>query len=168
MDGDEYLDLVDDQDQVIGRMLRSEVYARGLSNFRVVNAFIESATGGLWIPRRGPDKKIFPLALDMSMGGHVGSGETYDDAFGRETSEELNIDVSTANWRLLGKLTPHEHGVSAFMQVYAIRVDRAPRYNPQDFVDAAWHTPAYLLDLLASGRDTSKDDLPRLVRHFYA
>lgn len=33
---DEYLDLVDKQDNVIGKMRRSEVYEKNLSNFRVI------------------------------------------------------------------------------------------------------------------------------------
>jgi len=74
---DEYLDLVDLQDSVIGRKLRSEVYAEHLSNFRVVNAFVLNSKGELWIPRRTADKRIFPLCLDMSVGGHVESGESY-------------------------------------------------------------------------------------------
>jgi isopentenyl-diphosphate delta-isomerase len=164
---DEYLDLVNEGDEVIGRMLRSEVYARGLSNFRVVNAFVLNDAGELWIPRRGPTKRIFPLALDMSMGGHVSSGETYDEAFARETAEELNIDTTVHPWSFLGKLTPHEHGVSAYMQVYAIKTADAPQYNPDDFVEAGWHVPAALLEKIAAG-EKAKDDLSRLVRHFYS
>ena len=37
---DEYLDLVDENDNVIGKKKRSEIYAENLSNFRLVNAFI--------------------------------------------------------------------------------------------------------------------------------
>ena len=66
---DEYLDLVNEKDEVIGKKLRSEVYAEGLSNFRVVNAFLVNSEGKLWLPRRGAHKRIFPLCLDMSMGG---------------------------------------------------------------------------------------------------
>ncbi|MDZ4286214.1 MAG: NUDIX hydrolase, partial [Candidatus Sungbacteria bacterium] len=65
---DEFLDIVDENDNVIGTKKRSEVYAEHLSNFRVVNAFVRNSKGELWIPRRSADKRIFPLCLDMSMG----------------------------------------------------------------------------------------------------
>lgn len=42
----------------------------------------------------------------MSMGGHVESGETYEQTLKRETQEELNINTDQAQVRLLGHLTP--------------------------------------------------------------
>jgi isopentenyldiphosphate isomerase len=88
---DEYLDLVNEKDEVVGKKLRSEVYAEGLSNFRVVNVFLRNFEGKLWIPRRTANKRIFPLCLDVSMGGHVESGESYEVAFKRELSEESHF-----------------------------------------------------------------------------
>lgn len=163
---DEYLDLVDENDRVIGRRLRSEVYAEGLSNFRVVNAFVKNAKGELWVPRRTVHKRIYPLCLDMAVGGHVASGETYEEAFARETAEELQIDVARVPYRLLGYLTPAMHGVSAFMKVYEIMRDEAPDYNPDDFVEYSWLMPEELLYRLAAG-EKAKSDLPKLVKIFY-
>jgi isopentenyl-diphosphate delta-isomerase len=48
---DEYLDLVSENDEVIGKKLRSEIYAEHLSNFRVVNAFLVNSEGKLWVAR---------------------------------------------------------------------------------------------------------------------
>ncbi len=163
---DEDLDLVDENDQVIGSKKRSEVYTEGLSNFRVVNAFLINSKGEMWIPRRGENKRIFPSCLDMSMGGHVESGETYDQTLKRETEEELNIDTDTFSVRLLGHLTPHEHGVSAFMNVYEIQSDIAPEYNKDDFTEYFWLTPQEFFERVAQGEKT-KGDLPKLVKIFY-
>ncbi len=163
---EDMLDLVNEQDEVIGTMHRNEVYEKGLRNFRVVNCFIVNSEGKLWIPRRGPHKRIFPNGLDMSMGGHVDSGETYDIAFKRELQEELNLDADILGYEYLGKLTPAEHDVSAFMQAYKIHLDTEPAYNPDDFTEGLWLTPQELMDRLANG-DTSKEDLPKLVKHFF-
>ncbi len=163
---DECLDLVDENDKVIGKKKRSEVYNENLSNFRVVNAFIVNSKGEMWIPRRTAHKRIFPLCLDVSMGGHLKSGERYDQALKRETKEELNIDTDTAQIRLLGFLTPRKNNVSAFMNVYEIKMDKAPNYNKKDFTEYFWLTPKALFERIEKGEKT-KDDLPKLVKIFY-
>jgi len=56
---DEYLDLVNSQDEVIGRKLCSEIYAEGLRNFRVMNAFLINSKAELWIPKRSLKKNSF-------------------------------------------------------------------------------------------------------------
>ncbi len=89
MNTEEYLDLVDENDVVIGREKRSVVHKKRLNNFRVINVFIVNDEGKLWIPRRTAEKVNNPLALDMSVGGHVESGSTYEETFARETKEEL-------------------------------------------------------------------------------
>lgn len=163
---DEKLDLVDAHDRVIGVMPRSEVYARGLRNIRVVNLFIINSKGELWIPRRTAHKKLYPFCLDMSVGGHVASGEGYDEAFARETQEELRIDIAKTPYRFLRHLTPHEHGVSAFMRVYEIIQDTLPDYNPDDFMEYFWLRPEEVLARIAAG-EKAKSDLPKLVGIFY-
>ncbi len=163
MHQDEYLDLVDEQDRVIGKKLRSEVYAENLRNYRVINAFLVNAQGKLWIPRRTAHKRLFPLCLDTSVGGHVESGETYEQSFARETSEELNIDVEKVVWKEIGHLTPKEHDVAAFMKVYVIETDDAPTYNSDDFVSYEWLTPQEVLKKVAAG-ESVKPDLPKVIR----
>ncbi|MBI4118841.1 MAG: NUDIX hydrolase [Parcubacteria group bacterium] len=163
---DEFLDLVDENDKVIGRKKRSEVYTEKLSNFRVVNAFVVNSKDEIWIPRRTANKRMFPLYLDMSMGGHVESGESYENAFKRETMEELNIDTGKAQTRLLGHLSPQKDGVSANMNVYEIKTDETPNYNHNDFTEHFWLTPQALFERIANGEKT-KGDLPKLVRIFY-
>ena len=163
---DEYLDLVDENDTVIGKKKRLEVYAEHLSHFRTVSAFLINSKGELWIPRRTPDKALFPSCLDMSMGGHVESGEIYEQTFVREIQEELNLDVDTLPHRLLGHLTPPRDGISSFMNVYEIRTDHAPTYNEEDFVEYFWLTPVALLERIDNG-EKAKSDLPKLVKIFY-
>lgn len=163
---DEYLDLVDEHDRVIGKKLRSEVCAEGLSNFRVVNAFIVNSKGELWIPRRTASKRIFPLCLDMSMGGHVESGETYEESFKRELMEELNIDADKTPWKFLGHLSPQKDKVSAFMNVYKIVSDEAPKFNKEDFTEYFWLTPGELLERINEGEKT-KGDLSTLINRFF-
>lgn len=159
---DELLDIVDQRDQVVGQKYRAEVYAQKLSDFRVINAFLINSKNQVWIPRRSPQKKLFPLCLDASVGGHVMAGETYDQAFARELEEELNIDISDVSHKLLTKLTPHQNGVSAYMHVYLIVTDQEPAYNTHDFISATWFEIPELQALIKKGEPT-KGDLPILI-----
>lgn len=166
-DDEEWIDLVDDSDQVIERRLRSDIYQIGKPNFRVVNGFLVNSQGELWIPRRSSNKALFPLCLDVSVGGHVSSGETYDQAFERELAEELRLKLSEQVFRLIGYLTPIQHGVSAFMCVYEIQTNATPDYNREDFISAAWLKPHELITILQS-ETRIKGDLPKLAQQFYA
>ena len=47
MNMEEYLDLVDENDQVIGRMEIDELHEKGLRNFRAANLFIVNSKGEL-------------------------------------------------------------------------------------------------------------------------
>ncbi|BAZ02696.1 hypothetical protein NIES37_67090 [Tolypothrix tenuis PCC 7101] len=166
MQNDEILDIVDERDRVIGQKKRSEIYNQGLYNFRVVNAFVVNSLGQLWIPRRSAQKQIFPRCLDVSMGGHVESGETYEDALQRELQEELNLELKMLKVRLLGYLIPHQHQVSAFMKVYEIKLDSQPEYNENDFIESFWLNPDELIKWLHKG-EPAKSDLLKLVQIFY-
>lgn len=163
---DEYLDVVDENDTVVGRELRSVLHAAGERNFRVVNAFIKNDKGELWIPRRTAHKTLAPLALDFSVGGHVVSGETYDHAFKRETLEETGLSLDPGMYRLLGNMLPEFDDVKAHMQVYEISANTVPNYNKDDFGKFYWLTPEELLKKIYSG-DKAKSDLPKVLRKFY-
>lgn len=162
---DEYLDVVDDNDVVVGKQLRSEVQAKGLRNYRAVALYVRHSNGTLWIPRRTAAKRLYPLGLDMSCAGHVESGESYEETLRREVMEELNIDLSAYEVRYLGAQTPAE-GFSCFGKIYEISSDEAPVYNPEDFVEYFWLTPEQILDKAKAG-EIMKSDMPLQIEKFY-
>lgn len=164
---EEYLDLVDESDSVIGREDRSVIYSKRLNNYRVVNVFIVNSEGKLWIPRRTASKKIKPLALDFSAGGHVESGSTYEETFAKEVLEELNIDISKVVWREIGYFKTGEYGLSSFMKIYEIKQNEVPKFNREDFFEYYWLTPQELLKRIEEG-DDAKGDLTILARKLYS
>lgn len=163
---EEVLDLVDEDDRVIGSESRSEIYRKGLTNFRVVNIFVRNTRDQLWIPRRTASKKLFPLCLDMSAAGHVESGETYEEAAAKEVREEIRIDVSKHPLNFLGHASPKEHGVSAHMHTFEILSDEAPDYNSDDFCEWYWMSPQEIVGKVTAG-EQAKSDLVKLVNLFY-
>ncbi|MEE1800177.1 NUDIX domain-containing protein [Streptomyces sp. JV176] len=87
---DEILDIVDENDHVIGQAPRGEAYAKGLTH-RSVFVFVRDPRGLVFVHRRTPDKLAFPSMYDMFVGGVVGAGEGYDEAALREAEEELGV-----------------------------------------------------------------------------
>ncbi len=162
MSHSELMDVVTDDDTVIEVLPRYVIYEKKL-NFRAINAFIINTQGQIWIPRRHPTKKLFPLHLDTSVGGHVQAGESYDAAFERETEEEVNINITNMSYKMLTKLTPSQHGTSAFMHVYLIYYNQDPDYNTDDFIEAFWMTPQELLNKIDQGEKV-KSDLPKILK----
>ncbi len=167
LEQDELLDLVNNNDQVIGTLTRSQVYAQGLHNFRAVSALIVNQQGQLWIPRRTAHKKVSPLHLGFSVGGHVSSGETYDLSFERELQEELNLNLADMRYKKLGLLTPHEHGTATFVMVYLIFTNQVPNYNREDFISYSWLTPRQLMEKILHGEKV-QNDLSRALHYFFA
>ena len=161
----EWLDLVNENDEVTGRVTRADACERRLP-VRVVNAFLVNARSQLWIPRCAHNKRMFPGCLDMSVGGHVESGESYEQAFRRETREELSLNVDDLPWQEIAAFSPFQTPLSTFMRVYELRADEAPAFNPVDFSGAEWLTPAGLLERIARG-EPAKGDLAELVRRGY-
>ena len=162
---DERLDLVNERDEVVGQILRTDPALRW-ERVRVVNAFLRNSRGELWIPRRSPGKSLFPNALDVSVGGAVQSGETYEEAFRREAREELNLDTDALPWRELAAFSPFQTTLSSFMRVYELRSDTTPRFNPDDITGGEWLTPGQVLKRIAVG-EAAKGDLEELVRRCY-
>jgi hypothetical protein len=76
--------------------------------------------------------------------------------------EELNIDLSQIPHTFLAKLTPYQHGVSAYMHVYVMSTEQEPAYNANDFISAAWFKISELQTLIKQGEPT-KGDLPLLI-----
>ena len=101
---EELLDVVDEDDQVIGVEKRGEIHARGLMH-RAVHILVFNSKGDLFLQKRSMSKDENPGLWDSSAAGHVDSGEAYLECARREITEELGIpgDVSLVE---LFKLSP--------------------------------------------------------------
>jgi isopentenyldiphosphate isomerase len=158
----EIMDVVSDSDEVLYQAPRSQIYTHKL-HFRAINGFLINKNNQLWIPIRHPSKKLWPLHWDASVAGHVIAGETYEEAFIRETQEELALDATNLEYRVIDRLTPMSHGTSAFMYVYLIPYDQEPSYNKEDMVGGTWLYPDEILNALANGQK-AKSDLPKILK----
>ncbi|MFC9847119.1 NUDIX hydrolase [Streptomyces sp. NPDC060223] len=132
---DEILDIVDENDQVIGQSPRGEAYALGLRH-RCVFIQARDAGGRIFVHRRTPTKLVFPSLYDMFVGGVVGAGETYDDAALREAEEELGVSGLPRPVPLFKFLYDNGAGQTWWSSVYEVRCELP--VDPQA-EEVAWH-----------------------------
>ena len=88
--GDELLDVVDEQDRVVGQATRREVRRRRLLH-RFSSVLCRDGAGRLYVHRRTDDKDVYPGMYDMAAGGVLAAGESYLDGARRELAEELGV-----------------------------------------------------------------------------
>lgn len=88
---EELLDIVDDNDHVIGQESRAIVHQRGLQH-RGVHVFLFTDDGKMLIQKRSADRAASPSLLDCSISEHVKAGEDYHDAAVRGMKEELGVE----------------------------------------------------------------------------
>ena len=98
----EFLDIVDENDEVIGRVEREEARMRKLSGRRVFILFY-NPQGEVFLQRRSLKKKTSPGLLTTTVGGHVESGATYDETMIKEGREESGIAIDEDRVIKLGK-----------------------------------------------------------------
>ena len=146
---DELIDVVDEQDRVVGRARRSESYARRLRH-RCSFILVRNGEGRIFVHRRTDTKRVFPGAHDMWVGGVVGAGESYDEAAWREAREELGVpDLPAPEFLFKFLYETAEH--AWWSAAYEITWDGP--VHPQA-EEVAWHTfltEAELDERLAAG-----------------
>lgn len=87
---DEMLTLVTEDDRVIGPVPRKLVHGNPSLVHRSVHVLVVGRAG-LLLQKRSLSKDTQPGKWDTSVGGHVGYGQSYDEAARREAAEELGL-----------------------------------------------------------------------------
>jgi isopentenyldiphosphate isomerase len=88
---DEMLTRVTDLDEVLGPVPRSHVHGNPALIHRSVHILVVSPDGRLLLQKRSLRKDTQPGKWDTSVGGHVGFGQSYEEAARREAEEELGM-----------------------------------------------------------------------------
>jgi len=91
---EEKFDVLNELGEFTGEIAtRDECHSKGLWH-RAVYAFIIDKDSNVLLQKRSANKKLWPNKWDVTVGGHVLTGEIGREALRRECKEELGIDVS--------------------------------------------------------------------------
>ena len=138
---DEVFDVVDEDDQVVGREFRREIHRRGLRH-RAIHIFWLRGDGQLCLQRRSYAKDNCPGLLSTSCAGHVDSGEDYLSAAVRELREELGVAVPSVALREIDYAPCHPDLGNEFVRCYLLRGDFPVTVAEFEVDSVLWRTPA--------------------------
>jgi 16S rRNA (adenine1518-N6/adenine1519-N6)-dimethyltransferase len=146
------LDVVDEDNLVIGTESRSSVHQRGLRH-RGVHVFLFTKHGMLLVQHRSAHREASPSTLDCSVSEHVQAGEDYLHAAVRGMREELGLEGISLSLLACFSMTYGEkdHKIS---QLYEGRVQpESVRYDPKEVAAIAYYRLEELLEKLRTGED---------------
>ena len=111
----EYLDIVNEDNKVIGNTSKDEIYEKKL-NHRIVHIIvINPKTKEIYWQKRSESKSFLPGFYCTSAGGHVQSGESYFEAATRELKEEIGLEVSIID---AGEMIFESDNHKRFIRIY--------------------------------------------------
>ncbi|HEY8093711.1 MAG TPA: NUDIX domain-containing protein [Acidimicrobiales bacterium] len=137
----ELVDVVDEEDRVVGTVTRARVRADRLLH-RGVFIVVRRSGGDVLVHQRSADKDVWPSAWDIAVGGVVAAGEGWDEAAARELAEEVGIRGVVPRFARSGRYSDDE--VDEVARVYALTWDGPIAFLDGEVVAAEWITPAEL------------------------
>ncbi|MDD3711579.1 MAG: NUDIX domain-containing protein [Patescibacteria group bacterium] len=98
----EYLNIVDENDEVIGQETRENIHKQGLLH-REVHVHFVTPNKEIILQHRAKDKDFCPDLLSATVGGHVEIGDTYEKTAIKETREETGLIINEEDLIFLNK-----------------------------------------------------------------
>lgn len=153
-DDNDLLDLVDENDKVIGTIYQADsqkLLDTKAGYIRGAVAFIQNDQGELWTPTRSASKRVAPNGMDFGVGEHVQKGETYLQAIIRGFKEELFMDLHPRDLQELGRLGLIPHRPYFFTGVFLYKANEVSGYNHADYIGCEWLTPDEIIERIDAG-----------------
>lgn len=160
----EYLDIVNDNDQVIDSAPFQDIY-KNMSQHRIVHILIFNQQGELLLQMRSKTKSTHPSHWSTSVSGHVKKGETYKQAALREAKEELGI-VPEITEMYKEKYT-NAKGHRKFLTVYqAIDTGHTFSLDPEEVERVEYKSLEEIKHMIQAGDPFHPELLFILQKHF--
>ncbi len=143
----EMLDIINENDEVIGQVERAAIYANG-HRHRIVHVWVLNEKGELALQRRSKHCGYAPLHWCSSAAGHVGAGEERQAAALRELKEELGIDAQLA---CLGLEPWQGESAPALLSLYKTTYNGAFLTDPLVIDRVQWFSSEQIVRMIDEG-----------------
>lgn len=97
------LNVVDENDNVVGTETRENIHQNGLLH-REVHVWFYTPKGEIIFQHRAKNKDTFPDLLDATVGGHVEISDGYIKTALKETQEETGVKIDKNDLTLVAKI----------------------------------------------------------------
>ncbi len=145
---EEYLDIVDEQDNVIGRDTRANVH-RDYKIHREVHVIVLNSSAEILVQKRAACRKDRPGYYDASVGAHVSTGESYEQSAVRETQEELGFFPDKLI--PIAKYYSFSERQRPIRQLFICYYEGAFDIDPQEVESISWMSLAKIYSLVRQG-----------------
>lgn len=161
---DEYVDILDENGKVTGEVItKKEAHKTGKWHRAVHIWIIDEDKRKILLQKRCSDKNLFPNMWDISVGGHVSSGEDTLVAAKRELFEELGLNPENYEFEYIGlikeKFIDNDIISNEFVTIYKVinNVDISNiKLQIEEVSEIRWFTRSEL--------DTLRDEL-KVIPH---
>lgn len=159
---DELLDLVNEKDEIIGEVWKSEANQNPKLIHREVGVAVYDDQGRVLFQKRSHLKKVLPGLWTVTAAGHVGKGEDLLATAHRELSEELGFDT---NLEFFEKTIVRQSNETHFTYWYVGKfpVNAKIVLQKEEVDDAKFLTPGELEKFTGSVGEESRD----MIKHFW-
>lgn len=160
----EYVVLLNEDGEEIGTAPKASVHGTATALHLAFSCHVFNADGQTLVTRRALDKKTWPGVWSNTFCGHPRPAEPVIAGVHRHAEHELGLELHDIELALplFRYRAVDANGVveNEVCPVYTARVDREPRLNPHEVLEARWVDPA---DLARSLRATPWAFSPWLV-----
>jgi len=149
---DEVIDLLNENGSFTGKtVLKSFAHKNNLWH-KSIHVWIFNKDKGILLQKRAKTKKLFPNLWDVSVAGHVQSGEDVNSVALREAKEELGINL---NKKILKKIFQQKQSSNCgggvfeniFCDVFTYQLSHVPLFVLQkEEVDSVKFVPINILE----------------------
>lgn len=165
------VDIVDENDQVIGSAMLAEVWEKGYRH-RVVGIIIENDKGEILLQKRGPEMILYPNTWDISAGGHVDTGMTYEEAALRELEEEADLhnpELETLGTFYIAKSYVGGQKANRFARLYKVHSNVMPqKFAKEEISEMGWFSVDAIKQMIEQHPEQVANGLHEIYEHVWA
>lgn len=165
-DNIEFFDIVNEKDEIVGKIKEDEQNIVKPSQLRFINIIIINKDNMILVPKRSSNRKIFPNCYDFSVGGHVNSGENYEEAAYRELKEELGIEG--VKLQEIVYFSPFSSNSNTFQKVYLLEYNGEIYNYDRDGIEKIYYkSNQEIQELMKSNPSLFKTDYSVVMEYIF-